>query len=118
MVLGEDGMKGERRGPRAWFAELDRLLGGELTGVPTLRERGLGISPWRLSACIIILAMSYGLCMGTFAVFGVKGPDAAPGRGEHGQGPAAVLPHAAGDAAVAVCLQCPGGLAAVARRRW
>ena len=74
MVLGENGMKGGRRGPRAWFAELGRLLGGELTEIPTLRERGLGISPVRLSACIIILAMSYGVCMGAFAVFGVRGP--------------------------------------------
>ncbi len=74
MELGENGMKGERGGPRAWFAELGRLLGGELTGIPSLRERGLGISPLRLSACIIVLAMSYGVCMGTFAVFGVRGP--------------------------------------------
>ncbi len=74
MVLGEDGMKGERHGPGGWFRELDRLLGGDLTEMSTLRERGLGISPWRLSACIVILAMSYGLCMGMFAVFGVKGP--------------------------------------------
>ena len=74
MVVGEDGMKGERGGPRAWFKELDRLLNGEFTAVPAMRERGIGISPGRLSACIIILAMSYGLCMGLFAVFGEKGP--------------------------------------------
>jgi hypothetical protein len=74
MVLGEDGMKGERPGPREWFRDLDRLLSGDLTGLDALRERGIGISPWRLSACIVILAMSYGLCMGLFAVFGVKGP--------------------------------------------
>ena len=74
MVLGEDGVKGERAGPRAWFRDLDRLLSGELTGVGALRERGIGISPWRLSACIIILAMSYGLCMGMFAVFRKEGP--------------------------------------------
>jgi hypothetical protein len=74
MVLGEDGMKNGRRGPRSWFKELDRLLGGDLTDVSNLRERGLGFSPGRLSACIVILAMSYGLCMGTFAAFGQKGP--------------------------------------------
>jgi hypothetical protein len=74
MVLGEDGVKGERAGPRAWFRDLDRLLGGEVTGLGALREREIGISPWRLSACIIILAMSYGLCMGLFAVFREKGP--------------------------------------------
>jgi hypothetical protein len=74
MVLGEDGLKNGRSGPRAWFKDLDRLLGGDLTDVSTLRDQGLGISPWRLSACIIILGMSYGLCMGMFSVFGVKGP--------------------------------------------
>jgi hypothetical protein len=74
MVLGDDGMKGGRTGLRGWFQDLDRLLSGELTGVSTLRERGLGVSPWRLSACIVILAMIYGVCMGMFAVFGEKGP--------------------------------------------
>jgi hypothetical protein len=74
MALGDDRPKGERTGLRAWFQDLDRLLSGELTGVSTLREQGIGISPWRLSACIIILAMIYGICMGTFAAFGVKGP--------------------------------------------
>ena len=74
MVLGEDGVKGERSGLRAAFRDLDRLLSGDVTGVDTLRERGFGISPWRLTLCVVILAMSYGLCMGMFAVFGVKGP--------------------------------------------
>jgi hypothetical protein len=74
MVLGEDGMKGERPGLGRWFKELDRLLSGDITGLDALRERGIGISPWRLSVCIIILAMSYGICMGLFAVFGLKGP--------------------------------------------
>lgn len=74
MVFGEDGLKNGRSGVRSWFKELDRLLGGDLTDVSTLRDEGLGISPWRLSACVIILAMSYGLCMGMFSVFGVKGP--------------------------------------------
>lgn len=74
MVWGEDGLKGERRGLRAWFGDLDRLLSGDLTAVPRLRERGIGISPWRLSVCIVILAMSYGICMGLFAIFADKGP--------------------------------------------
>lgn len=74
MVLGEDGVKNGRTGLRAWFGDLDRLLSGDLTGVSTLRERGLGVSAMRLSVCIIILAMSYGLCMGMFAVFREKGP--------------------------------------------
>jgi hypothetical protein len=74
MGVGEVGLKGEGGGLRAWFKELDRLLSGDLTGISALRERGLGISARRLSACIVILAMSYGLCMGMFAAFGVKKP--------------------------------------------
>ncbi len=76
MSVSEGGWKGERRGLLGWFGELDRLLTGEYTGVSLLRERGLGISPWRLSACIVILGMSYGICMGLFSVFGEKGPGA------------------------------------------
>jgi hypothetical protein len=64
---------GRSRGP-TWFQELDRLLRGELTGVSSLRSGGIEISPRRLSACIIILAIVYGFCMGTFALFRMKGP--------------------------------------------
>ena len=66
--------KGDRRRPPGWFQELDRLLRGELTGVSSLRSGGIEISPWRLSACIIVLAMVYGACMGTFALFRMKVP--------------------------------------------
>jgi hypothetical protein len=76
MVVGDDGAGKGRSGLKAWFADLDRLLSGELTGVATLRERGLGISAARLSICVIVLAMSYGLCMGLFAVFRQRGPTA------------------------------------------
>jgi hypothetical protein len=74
MATGDDGPKGERTGVRAWFQELDRLLSGDLTRVPTLQEQGIGISTWRVSASITILAMSYGVCMGMFAAFGKGGP--------------------------------------------
>jgi hypothetical protein len=68
--------KGERNGAPGWFKELDRLLRGELTGVSSFRGGGIDTSPRRLSACIIILAMVYGACMGTFALFQMKGPNA------------------------------------------
>ncbi len=71
----ELGVKGSRGGLLGWFRELDRLLRGELTGVSSLRSGGIEISPRRLSACIIILAMVYGACMGTFALFRMKGPN-------------------------------------------
>jgi hypothetical protein len=76
MAIVEDGAKSEQFGLRALVRDLHRLLSGELTGVGTLRERGIAISPWRLSACIVVLAMFYGMCMGSFAVF--RGESAKP----------------------------------------
>jgi hypothetical protein len=74
MADGKDNSNRGRSGPLASFQELDRLLRGELTGVSSLRAGGIEISARRLSACIIILAMIYGACMGTFALFRMKGP--------------------------------------------
>jgi hypothetical protein len=71
-------VEGELKGGRnrlSWFRELDRLLQGDLTGVSTLRAGGLEISPGRLSACILVLGMVYGICMGTFALFRTEGPN-------------------------------------------
>jgi hypothetical protein len=73
-MLGEDGLKGDRTGLGAWFGDLDRLLSGDLTNVSVLRERGIAISPWRLSACIVVLGMIYGICMGIFGAFREKDP--------------------------------------------
>jgi hypothetical protein len=73
MASGDDGLKGVRNG-LSGFRELDRLLRGELTGVSNLQAGGLEISSRRLSACIIVLGMLYGICMGTFALFRMKGP--------------------------------------------
>ena len=73
MAKDDNGLNARRgrSGLPTWFQELDRLLRGELTGVSSLREGGIDLSPRRLSACIIILAMVYGACMGTFALFQV-----------------------------------------------
>jgi hypothetical protein len=62
-------------GHRGWFAELDSLLRGDLTRVSSLRSGGLEIHPTRLSVMIAVLAMIYGVCMGTFAIFRPKGAD-------------------------------------------
>lgn len=68
---------GERRnGFLSGFAELDRILRGELTRVSSLERGRIEIAPWRLSAIIIVLGMIYGVCMGCFAVFREKGPHA------------------------------------------
>ena len=74
MVADDNGAKGKGAGPRAWFRDLDRLLSGDLTGVNALRERGLAVSAWRLSICIVVLAMSYGICMGVYGAFREKNP--------------------------------------------
>ncbi len=73
MTTGEPGKK--RAGVSGWFSELDLLLRGELTRVSSLRSGGLDINPGRLSVIIILLAMIYGVCMGSFAIFRPKGSD-------------------------------------------
>ena len=49
MVLGEDGMKGERQRARAWFRELDRLLRRRLDG--GVNRCGRGASGSRRGGC-------------------------------------------------------------------
>ena len=73
MTTGEPSNK--RAGISGWFSELDLLLRGELTRVSSLRSGGLELNPGRLSLVIILLAMIYGVCMGTFAVFRPKASD-------------------------------------------
>ena len=54
--------------------ELDWLLRGELDRASRrCSSGGLEISPRRLSVIIVVLAMIYGICMGTFAVFRPQG---------------------------------------------
>jgi hypothetical protein len=60
----------------AGLGELDRILRGELTRVSSLRRGGIAVSPGRLSVIIIVLAMTYGVCMGTFALFRAQKPHA------------------------------------------
>ena len=66
--------RSKRDGGRGWFTELDRLLRGELTRVSSLQRGGLDISPGRLGALIVVLAMIDGACMGSFALFKISGP--------------------------------------------
>ena len=65
----------KRLGIASWFKELDLLLRGDLTRVSSLRRGGLEVNSGRLSLIIIVLAMIYGVCMGTFAVFRSQGAD-------------------------------------------
>jgi hypothetical protein len=72
--MTSDGIGKMRGGVRGWFDELDKLLRGELTRVSSLRRGGLEIMPGRLSLIIVLLCMLYGICMGSFALFRIKGP--------------------------------------------
>ena len=65
-----------RSGFLAGFGELDRILRGDLTKVSSLRRGGIEVSPGRLSLILIVLAMIYGICMGTFALFRMTKPHA------------------------------------------
>jgi hypothetical protein len=59
---------------RGWLNALDRILRGEATRLTALREERIEIPLGGLSLLILLLAMSYGLCMGFFAGFRQGGP--------------------------------------------
>jgi hypothetical protein len=73
MSTEEPGRK--KAGNPGWLSELDSLLRGDLTRVSSLKSGGLELHPARLSVIIAVLAMIYGVCMGTFAVFRPQGAD-------------------------------------------
>jgi hypothetical protein len=66
----------DRKGFASGFAELDRILRGELTRVSSLERGGIEIAPGQLSVIIVILAMVYGICMGMYSLFRLKNPHA------------------------------------------
>lgn len=57
-----------------WLEELDRLLRGELTHLPTLRTEGLKLPLRGITILIVLLGLIYGACMGTFALLHTDGP--------------------------------------------
>ncbi len=77
MASSKDKPGARRGGFLGGLGELDRILRGELTHVASLRRGGgIDVSPGRLSVIIVLLGMVYGVCMGTFALFRMKGPHA------------------------------------------
>jgi hypothetical protein len=76
MTDGKETADGAHGGLLSGFAELDGILRGDLTRVSALRREGIRVSPARLSLVIVALGMVYGVCMGTFTLFRVKGPHA------------------------------------------
>ena len=58
----------------SWWRDLDRVLRGEATDPAALDRGTIDIRAGGLSAVLILLAMIYGACMGSFALFKAGGP--------------------------------------------
>ena len=101
-----------RGGVMGGLGELDRILRGELTQVSSLQRGGIDISPRRLSLVIVILGMVYGICMGTYALFRMKGPHAWQIVASMVKVPLLVLFDALGHVTVSLCIQRSGRIAA------
>lgn len=54
-----------------WLRQLDAILRGEATRPEDLMRRGIHLSPGGVACVCLILAMLYGACMGSFALFRV-----------------------------------------------
>jgi hypothetical protein len=59
---------------RKWFKELDTLLRGEATGLPSLKAGRLEIPVGGLLTVTVLLGLAYGMCMGFFPLFREGGP--------------------------------------------
>ncbi len=57
-----------------WWRDLDRILRGDATRVSELSRGTIDVQVGGLSLVLLILAMSYGACMGSFALFKAGGP--------------------------------------------
>ena len=58
-----------------WWKDLDRILRGEATRLPSLGRGTIEIPVGGLTFVLVVLAMVYGVCMGSYAIF--RGADAA-----------------------------------------
>jgi len=57
-----------------WFRSLDRLLRGEATDTKTLLRGDIDVPLPGMTVLIILLGVTYGLCMGAFALMRTAGP--------------------------------------------
>jgi len=57
-----------------WWRELDRILRGDATRASELSRGTLDVPVGGLSLVLLILALTYGACMGSFALFKEGGP--------------------------------------------
>src|SRR5689334_96881 len=51
------------------WRELDRVLRGEATRLPELKRGAVEVPLGGLSAALAVLAVGYGVCMGSYALF-------------------------------------------------
>jgi hypothetical protein len=59
---------------RGWVRELDRILRGDATRPSALRRGQVEVPAGGLAVVIVLLSMTYGACMGCFALFKTGGP--------------------------------------------
>jgi hypothetical protein len=53
--------------------QLDRVLRGEATRLPDLRQGTIHVRVYAMLAVVIVLGLIYGACMGSFAAFRITG---------------------------------------------
>jgi len=58
-----------------WFKELDRILRGDATHLSALDRGSVEVPAFGLTVVVIILGVTYGACMGTFALLRPGGPE-------------------------------------------
>ncbi len=66
------------RNMKYWFQQLDLLLRGEKTRPSVLTTDGLDVPVRGLAVIVVVLCMSYGLCMGSFSLLKEIPPEIAP----------------------------------------
>jgi hypothetical protein len=69
-IIGRGGARRTLRSDamRNWWRDLDRILRGDATRLSALRQRTVEVEVGGLSVVLVVLAMTYGACMGCFAL--------------------------------------------------
>jgi hypothetical protein len=74
MDSGDIRVKRPDRGVKTWARQLDRILRGDATRVSELRRGTIDVRAGGLSLLLVVLGMTYGACIGCFALFKAGGP--------------------------------------------
>lgn len=75
MDSGDGRAKPSGRGVAAWLRQLDRILRGDATRLSELRRGTIDMRAGGLTALLVVLGMTYGACVGCFALFKAGGPN-------------------------------------------